>query len=1069
METAGSEAHPRQSQLTTDPMTPERWKQIERLYHAALKLEPGQRAVFLKEGCTCDEDLRREVESLLAHQPPAESVIEASALEFAAKGIAADSDLSTVVLSSKSPNHSRIGQIVSHYRILEKLGEGGMGVVYKAQDLRLERKVALKFLPTHLSPNEEEKERFIREAKAALALDHPNIGTIHEVADTEDGQMFIVMAYYEGETLKQKIESGPLSVKEAVDIAAQIAQGLANAHSQQIVHRDVKPGNVLVTPEGLVKIIDFGLAKLGGLTRITKTHTTMGTVAYMSPEQARGEEVDQRADVWALGVVLYEMLSGQLPFSGTHAEAIIHAILTAKPKPLKQLREDAPAEIDRMIQRALEKDLKSRYASAAEVLKDLSEYQSSLTLPEIGGRRLLSQWIRQKQVAIPGVLLLLAVTASLFWVSVQNSRVHWARNEALPQIARLVEKGNVVAAFRLARQGERYLPGNAEIQGLRRDHSFQLSIRTTPPGADVYVKDYMDVEDPARWELLGRSPLESVQIPASFLHYRITKLGFNTVEGTYWNPNAQVIQFTLDPKGAAPSGMVRVPGGSYYVFPPPIPLQEFWLDKYEVTNKQFKEFVDQGGYQKHEQWKQPFVKDGHVLSWEQAMTEFRDATGRPGPSTWEFGTYTEGRADFPVNGVSWYEAAAYTEFAGKNLPTVYHWYYAARLGGVSDILRLSNFSSQGPAPIGSQQGLGPYGTYDMAGNVKEWCWNLTGTRRYILGGAWSEPSYTFYRPDARSPFDRSATNGFRCAKYAGPLPELLTGPVQLVYRDRRKDKPASDAIFQVYRNLHSYDRTELKPAIESVDDRSQYWRKEKVSFLAAYGNERVIAFLFLPKNVAPPYQTVIFFPGAHALELRSSEKLGMEMRWLDFIIRSGRVLMYPVYKGTYERSLGGSYESYRRQPNVWRDLCIQWSKDLGRSIDYLETRQDIDRKRLAYYGLSLGAYQGPRLTAIEGRFKTSVLLGGGFDVSIAPEVDSLHFAPRSRIPVLMLNGRNDFLFPLETSQIPMFRLLGAPEKDKRHLLFDAGHTVLNQESIKEILNWLDRYLGPVKTTVASSR
>ena len=345
-------------------MTPERWQQIERLYHSALKVEPNQRAAFLKEACADDEVLCREVESLLAQQKSAERFIEAPALEVAANGLATDSAHATVVTPSKSPSHSMIGQIVSHYRILEKLGEGGMGVIYKAQDLKLERLVALKFLPHHICPDEEEKIRFIREAKAASALDHPNIGTIYEIVESDDGQMSIVMAYYEGETLKQKIEHGPLPVKEALDFASQIALGLAKAHSREIVHRDIKPGNLLVTPDGVVKIIDFGLAKLGGLTKITKTHTTMGTMAYISPEQARGEEVDQRSDVWSLGVVLYEMLTGQLPFPGAHAEAIIHSILTAKPKPLRELRPEAPAEIRRIVHRTLEKDLKSRYGSA---------------------------------------------------------------------------------------------------------------------------------------------------------------------------------------------------------------------------------------------------------------------------------------------------------------------------------------------------------------------------------------------------------------------------------------------------------------------------------------------------------------------------------------------------------------------------------------------------------------------------------------------------------------------------------------------------------------------------------
>ena len=238
--------------------------------------------------------------------------------------------------------------------------------------------------------------RFIREAKAASALDHPNIGTIYEIAETDDGQMFIVMAYYEGETLKQKIERGPLPLEEALDIAVQMARGLAKAHDRQIVHRDIKPANVIVTREAVVKVIDFGLAKLGGLTKITKTHTTMGTVAYMSPEQARGEEVDQRADVWSLGVVLYEMLSGQLPFPGAHAEAIIHAILTAKPKPLKQFDSEVPAEIERIVYRALEKDLKSRYASAGASLAGLNGVSVQLDLNPCGTEQTKnSGWVDQ--------------------------------------------------------------------------------------------------------------------------------------------------------------------------------------------------------------------------------------------------------------------------------------------------------------------------------------------------------------------------------------------------------------------------------------------------------------------------------------------------------------------------------------------------------------------------------------------------------------------------------------------------------------------------------------------------
>ena len=210
---------------------------------------------------------------------------------------------------------------VSHYKILEHLGGGGMGIVYKAQDLKLDRDVALKFLPPEFTRDPDAKQRFMQEAKAASSLQHPNICTIHDIDQTEDGQIFIVMDLYEGETLKSKIERGPTSIDEAVEIALQMARGLAKAHEHGIVHRDIKPANVIVTRDGLVKIIDFGLAKLTGRTMLTKIGSTIGTAAYMSPEQARGEDVDQRTDIWSLGVVLYEMLTGRLPFRGDHESA----------------------------------------------------------------------------------------------------------------------------------------------------------------------------------------------------------------------------------------------------------------------------------------------------------------------------------------------------------------------------------------------------------------------------------------------------------------------------------------------------------------------------------------------------------------------------------------------------------------------------------------------------------------------------------------------------------------------------------------------------------------------------
>jgi serine/threonine-protein kinase len=257
------------------------------------------------------------------------------------------------------------------YKIIEELGRGGMGLVYKAEDTKLKRTVALKFLPAELTLDPEARERFIQEAQAASALDHPNICTIHEIEETKAGQMYIAMACYEGESLKEKIAGGPLKFEEAIDLAIQIARGLAKAHQKDIIHRDIKPANIMITHDRVVKIVDFGLAKLAGQVRLTRVGTTIGTVAYMSPEQARGEAVDNRSDIWSLGVVLYEMLTGKLPFKGENEQALIYSILNDQPKPVTPVQSDLPFELDRIIGKAIAKDPPERYQHVYDIEADL--------------------------------------------------------------------------------------------------------------------------------------------------------------------------------------------------------------------------------------------------------------------------------------------------------------------------------------------------------------------------------------------------------------------------------------------------------------------------------------------------------------------------------------------------------------------------------------------------------------------------------------------------------------------------------------------------------------------------
>jgi eukaryotic-like serine/threonine-protein kinase len=768
----------------------------------------------------------------------------------------------------------------------------------------------------------------------------------------------------------------------------------------------------------------------------------------MSPEQIEGRPVDARSDLFALGVVLCEAVTGTNPFARPGLVETISAI-GRTPEPVVATMPNVPKPVGSIVIKAVQKDPAERYPTAADFAAALDPLIRQLGAPAP------PRGLSRRTIAAAAAALVVAAGVGGFAYE-RSAHRHWVRETAVPEVNRLAGEEHAAAALPVIEAAERYLPGDPDLGKAIARATRVVSIDSKPPGAEVDVKDYLAPDED--WLPLGVTPLDRVRVPAGYLRWKVSAAGVESITAPETDA---AMHFDLEAPAKSPDGMVPVPGGvwtdsfAFFGWLGPYDLPEFFIDRFEVSNRQYQRFVDQGGYTTPKYWTQPFVRDGRTLSWDEAMNLFRDSTGRAGPSTWDAGHFPEGKDDFPVTGVSWFEAAAYAEFAGKSLPVIAQSAKASPYQLDHYVAQLSNVSNT-VARVGAFAGLGRYGTYDLVGNVREWAWNATDNgERFMLG---RQPAS--YGPEALSPFDRSPLNGFRCVRNTGPLPGDAAAPRAMLRRDFSKATPAADAVFRVYRNMYAYDKAPLHATVEEVADPSEDWTRQRITFDTAYGG-RMWAFLFLPKHVRPPYQTVVFAPSARVLFLQNSAALG-DLTFMDYVVKSGRAVMYPIYQGMYERQLDRPVPG----PRFQREVVIDWSKDLGRSIDYLETRQDIDRSRIGYLGVSAGSAYGVILTALEDRLKAVVFLDGGYFQQEHPitGMDQADFAPRLTKPVLMINGRYDATFPADTAQAPFFRMLGTPEADKRRVVLDTPHDVRLDRStmVKEVLAWYDKYLGRVQ-------
>ena len=678
-------------------------------------------------------------------------------------------------------------------------------------------------------------------------------------------------------------------------------------------------------------------------------------------------------------------------------------------------------------------------------------------------------------ILISVLLIIAGLLAGGWWYTGKD--VRWVDSTAVPEIEALLESGDVEAAYQLALRVGSITPDSPDLAEIWKSIGWRTSIQSSPSGATVFRRAYD--RSGLEWQELGQTPLHDIHVPFGVSLLRIEAEGYLPLlraigggmqitvdlpleeepEADFLSVNPET--YVLETDESLPEGFVRVPGWTALLDGEVRKFRDFFLGRYEVTNSAYQEFVDAGGYRRRDLWEHEFVSDTGELTFDEAMASFVDSTGRPGPATWVGGAYPSGEDHYPVAGVSWYEAAAYARFAGYELPSVHHWRRAFAVAILAWELQASNVEGEKVESVGEYASIGWTGTYDMLGNVREWCANAASDgQRVIVGGAWDDAAYMIENsvsiPHVLAPMDRSSRNGIRLAvtKDEGRLVGLAREPVADAEPTPIPD-PVSDEVFAAQLSNFDYDHSELNAVIEETVD-FRHWSRQRVTIDTSDGADRIPVYLYLPKRESSRHPAVMYWPGAASFFFESLDQTRFQ---LDFLLRNGRAVVMPILNGMYERR-AATWPDWNSHSG--RDLAFEQVREFRRVIDYLETRPDIAFENLGYSGFSWGGRVGAIVMAVEDRIKAAILNQAGINADVHPDIDVVHFLPRVSVPVLHFSGRYDTDFRFETSSRPFFERLGTPAEHKRHVVEPTGHFVSPAVVKGEALDWLDKYLGPVE-------